>query len=615
VARIIGIDLGATAATVAVFDHEAGCPVVIPSGPNRSGTPSVLAFYKGKVFVGKAAESRAILSPERCVREFRQHMGEPGRDPASNTLRDANGQPIPHEVQFAGTPHTPQMLTAYLLQDLKRLAEEHLGEPVAGAVITVPAWFTGEPRRATEEACVLAGLDVRCLINEPTAAAIAFGLTTDEEDEDEDEERARMVLVYDLGGGALDVSILEVRGGDLQVLATEGDHLLGGVDFDKAIAEWLMEQIKKEFGTDLGKVAGLPAARLNELRRARAEVLAEAERAKIVLSSSKSVDIILPRLFRTESGDMANVDVTLQRNTFLMLIGRKLKGTIATVDRAIASVRGLDKKDIDDVLLVGGSSKIPKIRDLLEKHIGKPPRADINPEECIALGAALVTLRYDDRDEPLAWVEPLVETDGGSCTTHSLGIGDSLNRLSILIPKNTILPAAAERVFVVADTGVTSVDVPVYQGDLPVADRNTLLASLQPDYLVPLPGERARLKVGFELDGGGILRVSCTDLLTEQRASASMRCSGIERELFDCYLAPCTPPQQAVATPERSELARTLDEMLVRARITLDGLSGDDRTALKAKMDALEAAFESSDPDRLEEAGNELTDLLFDLIL
>ena len=624
--HLIGIDLGTTYSAVSVFNPREGRYVIIPSRRTTPTTPSVVAFSKGEVIVGDNAKSRMILDPDNAVAEIKRHMGEPKRDAAGNEMKDGEGKPVPFVVDFAGKPHTPQMISAYILQELKAIAEDYLGGPVTGAVITVPAYFKSGPRRATEEAGALAGLDVKCLLNEPTAAAISFGLTgAAAEDEDEDEERARKVLVYDLGGGTFDVSIIEIRSSNVEVLAVEGDHHLGGVDFDKTIVGWLLAKIKGEFGVDLSQQKGLKADKAKEYRRAIAELDAEAENAKVALSSQKSVDITLPRLFQTDSGEMANIDETLSRNEFLMLIGTKLKETIATVDRALASAK-LDKKDIDDVLLVGGSSKIPKIRDLLEKHFGKPPRGDINPDECVAQGASMRALSYVDVEELSADEGAVVEEQREASpeiidiTGHSLGVREGANNMSVLLPKNTMIPAIAEEIYGTSADFATTVKVVVYQGEDPVADRNTLLTEFDVNDLPSLPRGHAKIKIRFELDINGVLAVTVTDLVAGKELHVTTSYGGAEpvdaKELANLRgSAPAPETGRGGGGPAASAIPENLKATWDRAQQILAKLSGADHAKLKGHMDAVEAAVATRDAGKVEEAGNELMDVLFDFMI
>jgi molecular chaperone DnaK len=394
--RIIGIDLGTTYSCVSVFDDRQGKFVIVPGRSGAQTTPSVVGVTRdGQVVVGASAKARMAAEPESAIAEIKRHMGEPQRDGTGRELLGADGKPVPYSVRFAGREHTPEMVSAYILRELKEVAETYLGEPVASAVITVPAYFKGGARRATEDAGALAGLKVACLVSEPTAAAIAFGMTARRDDEDE-EERPRRILVYDLGGGTFDVSVIEISRGNIEVKGVGGDHQLGGVDFDRAIVDWALRKIQEEHGVDLRTTDGLEPSVGESWSEGLARIASEAEKVKVALSAQQTASLTLPFLFlHPGQGKMVSVDYALGRSEFLTMIAPKLKATLATVDRTLADVK-LGRGDIDDVLLVGGSTRIPKVQELLERHFGKAPRRDINPDECVALGAAMQALRYVD---------------------------------------------------------------------------------------------------------------------------------------------------------------------------------------------------------------------------
>ncbi|MBK8596431.1 MAG: Hsp70 family protein [Holophagales bacterium] len=620
--RIIGIDLGTTYSCVSVFDDRQGKFVIVPGRSGAQTTPSVVGVTRdGQVVVGASAKARMAAEPESAIAEIKRHMGEPQRDGTGRELLGADGKPVPYSVRFAGREHTPEMVSAYILRELKEVAETYLGEPVASAVITVPAYFKGGARRATEDAGALAGLKVACLVSEPTAAAIAFGMTARRDDEDE-EERPRRILVYDLGGGTFDVSVIEISRGNIEVKGVGGDHQLGGVDFDRAIVDWALRKIQEEHGVDLRKTDGLEPSVGESWSEGLARIASEAEKVKVALSAQQTASLTLPFLFlHPGQGKMVSVDYALGRSEFLTMIAPKLKATLATVDRTLADVK-LGRGDIDDVLLVGGSTRIPKVQELLERHFGKAPRRDINPDECVALGAAMQALRYVDVSHLGQEREQRVEEQLGQMgqvidvTGHSLGVREGQDNLSVLIRKNTPIPAVEEKVYQTAGDYQTQIKVLVFQGEEAQASRNTLLTEFDVTGLPPLPAGQVKVKIRFSLDVNGILRVDVTDLVSKKQHTAEVRYGGATTKKPADLL-----PQESGGAPRGAGKPTSgpavppgMQETWKKAQELLATLPAADRARLEGALAEYSAALEAGDPKRAEEKANDLMDVLFDVM-
>jgi molecular chaperone DnaK len=622
--RIIGIDLGTTYSCISVFDERKGTFVVMPGTGGTPTTPSVVGCNKdGSISVGASAKAKAAAEPQNTIAEIKRHMGEPLKDASGAPKLGLDGKPMPYKVTFANKEHTPQMISAYILRDLKAAAEKYLNEPVTGAVITVPAYFEGGPRRATEEAGTMAGLNVQCLLSEPTAAAIAFGMTTKKGDEEE--ASTRRVLVYDLGGGTFDVSVIEITAGNIEVKGVGGDHYLGGVDFDRAIVEWVLKKIKAEHDVDLQRTDGLSPDIAKSFTQGYARICAEAEKAKIALSTQASTVLTFPFLFmHPQHREMLNIEYEITTNEFLTMIMGKLKGTIATVDKVLADV-SLSKNQIDDVLLVGGSTRIPKIREMLEKHFGKPPRTDINPDECVAVGAAMQALRYVDTGALTKEAEQKVEEQLGNMgqvidvTGHSLGLREGHDNMDVLIPKNTPIPAAAEKTYQTADDYQTQVKVRVYQGEDSVASRNTLLTEFDVMGLPPLPQGQVKMKIRYSLDVSGVLHVEATELVKNTQVKVEAKYGGATT-VDPSMLAPA----KTVAPVGRNnmgggggasgpEIPASMQEAWKKAQGLMSTLPADNKAKLDGAMKNYLTALQSGDSSAIANRGNELIDTLFDV--
>ena len=565
--KVIGIDLGTTNSCVAVM--EGGEAVVIPNAEGNRTTPSVVAFSKtGERMVGQVAKRQAITNPDRTISSIKREMGSD------------------HRVSIDGKAYTPQEISAMILQKLKSDAEAYLGSPVTEAVITVPAYFTDAQRQATKDAGKIAGLDVKRIINEPTAAALAYGV---------DKEQAQKIMVYDLGGGTFDVSILEIDDGVIEVLATAGNNRLGGDDFDQCIMKYLVSEFKRTEGIDLSgdKVA------MQRLKEA-------AEKAKIELSGVTTSNINLPYITADATGPK-HLDVTLTRAKFNELTGHLVDATMGPVRQAMSDA-GLKPSDLSKVLMVGGSSRIPAVVEAVKNFTGSEPFKGINPDECVAMGAALQAgvLTGDVKGLLLLDVTPLslgIETMGGVCTR--------------LIERNTTIPVKKSQIFSTAADNQTSVEVNVLQGEREMAAANKSLGRFHLDGIAPARRGVPQIEVTFDIDANGIVNVSTKDLGTgtEQHititSSSNMSKDDIEKAVKEAeqYAA------EDAKVKEKVEVRNQADQMVYQSEKTLsevgDKLPESEKAPIQAGIDKLKETLKGEDTDAIKAATEELTQLFY----
>ena len=561
--KIIGIDLGTTNSCVAVM--EGGDPVVIPNAEGNRTTPSVVAFSKdGERLVGQVAKRQAITNPDRTVISIKREMGSD------------------YKVTIDGKKYTPQEISAMILQKLKADAEAYLGETVTEAVITVPAYFTDSQRQATKDAGKIAGLDVKRIINEPTAAALAYGV---------DKESAQKVMVYDLGGGTFDVSILDIDDGVIEVLATAGNNRLGGDDFDKCVMDWMAAEFKKDTGIDLtgDKVA------MQRLKEA-------AEKAKIELSGVTSTNINLPYITADATGPK-HLDLTLTRAKFDQLTAHLVEATSGPVKQAMSDA-GLSASEIAKVLLVGGSSRIPAVQDMVKKLTGKEGFKGINPDECVALGAALQggVFTGDVKGLLLLDVTPL-----------SLGIETMGGVMTKLIERNTTIPVKKSQIFTTAADNQTSVEVHVLQGEREMAQYNKTLGRFNLDGIAPARRGVPQIEVTFDIDANGIVNVSAKDLGTgkEQHititSSTNMSKEDIDKAVKEAEQFAAEDKKQREAADVRNQA----DQMVFQTEKTLedmgDKISSSDKASVESALGKLKETLKGNDTEAIKSATEELT--------
>ena len=568
--KVIGIDLGTTNSVVSVL--EGGEPTVITNPEGSRITPSVVGFTKdGQRLVGQLAKRQAVSNPDRTISSIKRHMGDPN-----------------YKVTIDDKSYTPQEISAMILQKLKSDAEAYLGETVTQAVITVPAYFNDSQRQATKDAGKIAGLDVLRIVNEPTAAALAYGL-----DKDKDET----ILVFDLGGGTFDVSILELSEGTFEVQATNGDTHLGGDDFDQKIIDWMVGEFKQENGIDLSQDK-MAAQRLKEA----------AEKAKIELSSMTQTNINLPFITADATGPK-HLDLTLTRAKFNELTEDLVQATMEPTRKAIAD-SGFSINEIDKIILVGGSSRIPAVQEAIKQVLGKEPSKGVNPDECVAVGAAIQAgvLVGDVKDVLLLDVTPLslgIETLGGVCTK--------------IIERNTTIPTHKSQIFSTAADNQPSVDIHVLQGEREMAAGNKTLGRFELTDIPPAPRGVPKIEVSFDIDANGIVHVSAKDLGTGKEQKITIQSdSGMSKEDIDRMVNEAKAHEaEDKKQKEAIDAKNNADNLVYQAEKTIKEL-GDKADAgkvseVKAACEKVKEAIKSNDTEAIKKATEELQKPLYEL--
>ncbi len=567
--KIIGIDLGTTNSCVAVM--EGGEPTVIPNPEGARTTPSVVAFTKtGERLVGQVAKRQAITNPERTVSSIKRHMGSD------------------YHVDIDGKKYTPQEISAMILQKLKSDAEAYLGETVSEAVITVPAYFTDSQRQATKDAGKIAGLEVKRIINEPTAAALAYGI---------DKEADQKVMVYDLGGGTFDVSIIEMGDGVQEVLATAGNNRLGGDDFDQRIIDWMADSFKQEQGVDL-RSDKMAMQRLKEA----------AEKAKIELSGMTTSSISLPFITADATGPK-HLEMTLSRAKFNEMTADLVEATMGPVRQALSD-SGLNVSEIDKVLMVGGSSRIPAVQEAVKKVLGKEPFKGINPDECVAIGASIQggVLGGDVKGLLLLDVTPLslgIETMGGINTK--------------IIDRNTTIPTKKSQIFSTAADNQTSVEVHVLQGEREFAKDNKTLGVFHLDGILPARRGVPQIEVTFDIDANGIVHVSAKDLGTGKEQSISITSStNMSKDDIDKAVKEAEKyAEEDKKRREEVDVRNAADQTVFQCEKIIadegDKFSDSDKNELKEKIDALKTALSGTDIEAIKSRQEELNKKFYEV--
>ena len=566
-AKTIGIDLGTTNSCVAVI--EGGEPAVIANAEGGRTTPSVVAFSKtGERMVGQVAKRQAITNPERTIASIKRHMG------------------TDYKVSIDGKNYTPQEISAMILQKLKADAEAYLGESVTSAVITVPAYFSDAQRQATKDAGKIAGLDVKRIINEPTAAALSYGI-----DKGEDQK----IMVYDLGGGTFDVSIIEMGDGVQEVLATAGDTHLGGDDFDNRVIDWMVSSFKAESGIDLSgdKMA------MQRLKEA-------AEKAKIELSGMTTAAINLPFITADATGPK-HLDLTLTRAKFNELTGDLVERTLGPVNQAMSDA-GLQFSQLNKVLLVGGSSRIPAVQDAVKRVTGKDPFKGINPDECVAIGAAIQAGVLGGEVEGLLLLD---------VTPLSLGVETKGGVMTKLIDRNTAIPTKASEIFSTAEDGQPSVLIQVYQGEREFARDNKQLGLFKLDGIAPAPRGIPQIEVTFDIDANGIVNVSAKDLATgkEQHititSSTNMSKEDVEKAVQDAEKFAAEDKKRREEVDKKNEaenLCYSVEKLISESG---DKMEEADKTDLNAKVATLKDAISKNDLEAMKNGSEELQKAMY----